>query len=135
MCCQLVALNIYLSRALYLTYLFVFYCSDVFNNLDQLASRMQVNRLSGRPSDHGLQNALSLFNTVEQLEFSRNSWLYESSLSQYVGTDDHGKESDCRRVDWLMDRIEAERWSHRYWGRTRTVLEGLLACSAFRRYF
>ncbi|CAH8455271.1 unnamed protein product [Schistosoma bovis] len=107
--------------------------SDVFNNLDQLASRMQVNRLSGRPSDHGLQNALSLFNTVEQLEFSRNSWLYESSLSQYVGTDDYGKESDCRRVDWLMDRIEAERWSHRYWGRTRTVLEGLLACSAFRR--
>ncbi|CAH8462998.1 unnamed protein product [Schistosoma mattheei] len=107
--------------------------SDVFINLDQLASRMQVNRLSGRPSDHGLQNALSLFNTVEQLEFSRNSWLYESSLSQYMGTDDHGKESDCRRVDWLMDRIEAERWSHRYWGRTRTVLEGLLACSAFRR--
>ncbi|CAH8440880.1 unnamed protein product [Schistosoma turkestanicum] len=107
--------------------------SDVFNNLDQLASRMQTNRLSGGPSDHGLQNALSLFSTVEQLEFSRNSWPYESSLSQYMVIDDHGKESDMRRVDWLMDRIEAERWSHRYWGRTRTVLEGLLACSAFRR--
>ncbi|KAH8851700.1 Mediator of RNA polymerase II transcription subunit 27 [Schistosoma japonicum] len=107
--------------------------SEVFNNLDQLASRMQANRLSSRPSDQGLQNALSLFNTVEQLEFSRNSWPYESSLSQYIGTDDHGKDSDMRRVDWLMDRIEAERWSHRYWGRTRTVLEGLLACSAFRR--
>ncbi|CAH8481287.1 unnamed protein product [Heterobilharzia americana] len=108
--------------------------SDVFSNLDQLAGRMQANRLPGRHSDPGLQNALSLFNTVEQLEFSRNSWPCEGSLpSQYTGTDDHGKESDMRRVDWLIDRMEAERWSHRYWERTRTVLEGLLACSAFRR--
>ncbi|CAH8832326.1 unnamed protein product [Trichobilharzia szidati] len=105
--------------------------SDVFSNLDQLAGRMQANRLPGRSNDIGLQNALSLFNTLEQLEFSRNSWPCESSLSQHTGVDD--QESDKRRVDWLIDRIEAERWSHRYWERTRTVLEGLLACSAFRR--
>lgn len=103
----------------------------MFYTLDQLANRMHSSRLSSRTGDLGIQNALSLFNTVDQLEFSRNLTLIDSQLPDLS---DKPKESSyLRRIDWLNDRLEAERWSHRYWERTHTVLEGLLACSAFRR--
>ncbi|KAA3674101.1 uncharacterized protein DEA37_0005819 [Paragonimus westermani] len=108
--------------------------SETLESMDQLANRMHSSRFSSKLGELGLHNALSILTTVDQLDFTGSApavgdsgdSLDQSAAAAVV-------EPENRRVDWLTDRMDAERWSNRYWERTHTVLEGLLTCSVFRR--
>ncbi|THD25978.1 Mediator of RNA polymerase II transcription subunit 27-B [Fasciola hepatica] len=96
---------------------------DCFEALDEMARCMRSSRARSCMGDLGLHNALSLITTVDQLEFP-------SSPTEILDETDSFR---MRRVDWLVDRWDAERWKNRYCERAHTILEGLLSCSMFQR--
>ncbi|CAH8452227.1 unnamed protein product [Dicrocoelium dendriticum] len=103
---------------------------DTLETLDQLGLRLHSNRLNNRLGEMGLQNAVSAITMVDQLDFGGSI----PTVNEYgEPLETESSEPDTRRVDWLINRTDAERWSSRYWERTHTVLEGLLTCSVFRR--